>query len=145
MPDSDVVTREELETEAARLAGELEPGEEATIIALIGDLGAGKTTFAQAFAHALGVREHITSPTFVIEKRYPLSGQKFRTLVHIDAYRLDTPEELMKLGWNGTTSDPENIVLVEWADKIRPILPDHAYEISLTFRDEDTRQLTYGT
>ncbi|HET8581522.1 MAG TPA: tRNA (adenosine(37)-N6)-threonylcarbamoyltransferase complex ATPase subunit type 1 TsaE [Candidatus Paceibacterota bacterium] len=148
--DSDVVTKDELEAEAARLADEVRraaPAGHAAVIALSGDLGSGKTTFAQAFARALGIEAHVTSPTFVIEKRYPVpqaGKHAFRTFVHVDAYRLDDPKELAQLGWHGTIDDPSNIVLIEWADKVASLLPDDAYRIALAFRDERTRTLTYG-
>jgi tRNA threonylcarbamoyladenosine biosynthesis protein TsaE len=136
--------KDELAARAMKLAHELMPEEHAAVIALTGDLGAGKTTFAQAFARALGVASHVTSPTFVIEKRYPLSGQLFAELIHIDAYRLDSAEELRKLDWESTAGDPKNVIVIEWADRVSELIPANAIRISLSYLDEDTRTLTYA-
>ena len=134
---------EELVKDAEQMARELAPGEHARVIALMGDLGAGKTTFAKAFAASLGVDEHVTSPTFVIEKRYLLHDQKFSHLIHIDAYRLKDADELKKLDWQRTVSDPKNIILIEWADRVSELIPHDAVRISLAYLDEETRTITY--
>lgn len=116
--------------------------ERATVVGLVGDLGAGKTTFVQALARELGVREAVTSPTFVLEKIYPLpTSQSFRQVVHLDAYRLNSPEELIKIGWADLIAEPRTLVLVEWADKIEAILPRDAVIIKFKFVDETTREI----
>ncbi len=105
----------------------------ATVVGLYGDLGAGKTHFAQLVAKILGVEENIVSPTFVIEKIYELqqsvaSSQhlgKFKHLIHIDAYRLEKSEELLHLGWNEIISNPENLILIEWPERVLDIMPEH--------------------
>ena len=114
----------------------------ATVVALIGNLGAGKTTFTQAVAEALGVKENITSPTFVIEKIYKLKGQKWQNLIHLDCYRLDKPEELLHLGWAEIASEPENLILVEWADKF-PELFTHAEKIYFNHGEGDHREINF--
>lgn len=101
----------------------------ATVVVLSGDLGAGKTTFVQAVAKALGVEEAVTSPTFVIEKIYQLKGQQFERLVHIDAYRLERAEELEKLGFRELLNDPGNLILLEWPERVPELIPDHAIRI----------------
>ncbi len=106
----------------------------AKVIGLYGNLGAGKTSFTQAFAKALGVEEVVTSPTFVIEKIYDLAGQKFTRLIHIDAYRLEKSEELLKLGWKEVISDRDNIVIIEWPDRVSDIMPPHT-KIALVAMD----------
>lgn len=96
----------------------------ARIIALTGDLGAGKTTFVQGFAEALGVKESVTSPTFVLMKIYALKRQKHIThLVHIDAYRIETPAELLHLGFHELLRDSDAVIVIEWAERIKKILP----------------------
>src|SRR5438552_2904269 len=70
----------------------------ATVLGFYGDLGSGKTTFTQSMARALGVKENVTSPTFILEKIYKLEEQQFSHLIHIDAYRFDKSDELLKLG-----------------------------------------------
>ena len=126
---------------AFELVKNLERGEGAVVIALEGDLGAGKTTFSQFVGEALGVHEAIQSPTFLIEKIYELFRQPWRHLIHIDAYRLDSPQELLSLGWSEITAKPDNIILVEWADKVRQILPKSAIHIVFTHADETTREI----
>ena len=71
----------------------------ATVLALHGELGAGKTTFTQTLARTLGVTDAVTSPTFVIMKLYELQHQSFETLIHIDAYRIEHSDEMRVLGF----------------------------------------------
>ncbi len=105
----------------------------AAVLALSGDLGAGKTTFTQYLAKELGVSEAITSPTFVILKKYPLpNDHQFKHLVHIDAYRLETPEELLVLNLKTEFLDEGNLVVVEWAEKVATILPAHTTTLQFT-------------
>lgn len=126
---------------ARKLIGSLERGEGATVIALTGDLGAGKTAFSQFVGEALGVHDPIQSPTFLIEKIYELKRQAWEHLVHIDAYRLDDESELLSLGWDEIVRKPENLILVEWADKVRNILPQDAIHIVFKHVDESTREI----
>ncbi len=131
---------------AARvLLSQLEPAKDhATVLGLVGDLGSGKTTFTQAFAKALGVKEVVTSPTFVIEKFYPLpSGQNFRRLVHIDTYRLGQPEELARLRFNELLRDPQTLIMIEWAEKVEILLPTDYRRLNFKFIDETTREIIW--
>lgn len=93
------------------------------VIGLIGDLGAGKTAFTQGLARALGVRAVVNSPTFVLMKIYPTKHKVIKNLVHVDAYRLDQEANLESLGLAEYLADPEVLVVVEWATKIKKILP----------------------
>lgn len=113
----------------------------ATVIGLYGDLGAGKTAFTKCVAKILGVAEEITSPTFVIQKTYKLNGQKFETLVHIDAYRLEKGEELARLGWAELLKDPKNLILIEWPEKVADVMPQNHQKLYFTFIDEITRKI----
>lgn len=90
----------------------------ATVIALVGDLGSGKTTFVQGVAQALGIAESVTSPTFVIQKAYPVSKGGWKHLVHIDAYRFASPTEADVLRLEETLRDPANLVFVEWPERM---------------------------
>src|SRR5690606_17960542 len=84
----------------------------------------------QALAGTLGVTEAVTSPTFVIMKRYPLgAGQPFSKLIHIDAYRLESPEELAVLGFQDELNDPRNLICIEWAEKVGDLLPPEALRL----------------
>ena len=101
----------------------------ALVIALRGDLGAGKTTFAQGFFRGLGIKRNPVSPTFVIMRRYKVPGRKlkvesrFTDIYHFDAYRLKTEEDAEVLEFGKIMFDPKNIVLVEWPEKIKGVLP----------------------
>jgi len=125
----EVISKSTAETaEFARvMALSLKPKEEgALIMGLYGELGAGKTTFMKYFADALGVKETIQSPTFVIMKSFNLSiFPSFNKLIHIDAYRLENPEELVKLGWNEIIADPHNLICIEWPERVAEIMPAH--------------------
>lgn len=123
------------------VAGLSPRAESATIVALSGDLGAGKTTFAQGLALRLGVAEQVSSPTFVLENVYPLEGQKWQRLVHIDAYRLESAAELAPLGWEGLTADPCNLIIIEWPEQVVGALPPHATTIRLSDAGDNARRI----
>ncbi len=121
----------------------------ATVIGLSGDLGSGKTAFTQAIARELGVAENITSPTFVLEKIYPVKlpvgnhgTSKFQKLIHVDAYRLESGEELLKLGFGELLQDKSNLIIIEWVERVREILGEFR-EIDFKFIDEQTREIRY--
>ncbi len=110
---------------ASKLAKEIArtSSDRARVIALSGNLGAGKTTFTQGFAKALGIERPVQSPTFVIMKIYELKKKYLKHLVHIDAYRIETPEELNHLGFQKLLEDKDAVILIEWADRVKKILP----------------------
>ena len=116
----------------------------ATIMALEGTLGAGKTTFVQALARELGVKDVVQSPTYVLMKTYPLelsgasANKKFTRLVHIDAYRLESPEEFDALRPEEFLNDPGCLVVVEWPEKLQEKLPKP--DMTLTFSADDMTQ-----
>ena len=115
------------------LGSKVEPG---TVIAMIGDLGAGKTTLTKAIAKGLGIRETVTSPTFNIVKEYR-SGRL--PLYHFDVYRIADPEELYELGYEEYFYG-EGVCVIEWADLIEDFLPEDAMRIEITYgEDEETR------
>ena len=143
--NTDGYTLEAFQDEAGRFVRQLIPHESrATIIALSGDLGAGKTTFTQALARALGVTDEVVSPTFVIQKRYPLEGQVFKNLVHVDAYRLEDVEELRALGWDELTADAENIIVIEWPEHVVGALEGDEHPLRFTYINQDLRDIAYG-
>lgn len=111
------------------------------IIALSGDLGSGKTTFIQGFAEGLGITSRLVSPTFILMRQYPIDSGK---LYHLDVYRFekDPQKEAKDLGLLEIISDPKNIVVIEWAEKIRDILPKDTEWISFEYVDENTRKIS---
>ncbi len=113
----------------------------ACVVALQGDLGAGKTAFSQALGQHLGVVENIHSPTFVIMKIYGIDYRGFKNLIHIDAYRLEKESELLHLGWEEMISEPENLILIEWPENVSGIIPEDARKISLKVVDENIRDI----
>ncbi len=108
--------------------------EPATVVALRGDLGAGKTTFVQALARELGVAEIVQSPTYVLMKSYPISYAHFTKLVHIDAYRLERSEEFAALKPEQFLNDPQTLVCIEWPERVEGALP--APDITIDFSSE---------
>lgn len=107
----------------------------AYVIALEGELGSGKTTFVQGFARAFGIKTPVQSPTFVLMKAYTLnSPQKFKHLIHIDCYRLNSPQELLHLGFRDILHDKDAIILIEWADRVRGLIPKTALWIKFKHR-----------
>jgi len=137
---------DELKKFATDFVKKLEVAEKtATVVALSGDLGAGKTAFVQAVAEVFKIAEFITSPTFVIQKKYKIqdSPSGFETLFHLDAYRLEGGEELLALGWRETLANPRNLIFVEWAEKVAEILPPNAIKLYFKFIDEQTREIVW--
>ncbi len=103
------------------LAAKLKSG---LTLALIGDLGTGKTVFAQGLAAGLNIAEPITSPTFIIMKIYPIPNHKYlKQFCHIDAYRLKNEKDLIAIGADEYLNNPQAVVLIEWAEKVKSIWP----------------------
>jgi len=134
---------EETNSIASNFLNTLNPTGESCVVALQGDLGAGKTAFAQEVGKILGVAENMHSPTFVIEKIYQIDFKHFKRLIHIDAYRLEKESELLHLGWEEIIKEPENLVLIEWPENVPGIIPADAKRISFKFIDETTREISF--
>jgi tRNA threonylcarbamoyladenosine biosynthesis protein TsaE len=152
------ITKNSKETQklGKMLAEELKSG---SIIALQGALGSGKTTFTQGFLAGLKVKGPYTSPTFVVLKHYKIKNQKSKiknssknskvlkfkiiNIYHADAYRVNS-KDILSLGWEEIISNPENIVIIEWADRIRKIIPAQAIWIKFEWVSEKERKVTFG-
>ena len=100
-----------------------------TVIALIGNLGSGKTTFTKGFAKGLNIKEHVGSPTFKIVSEY--EGKHFN-LYHIDSYRLNNSNDFLKIGGEEFLNQETGVTIIEWADLIKDILPKST--ITINFR-----------
>lgn len=126
---------EETKKAAGALAELLGPGD---VVSLAGDLGAGKTTFVQGAAEALGVTEPVTSPTFVLVREYR-SGQV--PVYHVDVYRLDRLQEVLDLGFEDLL-DPRGVVFVEWGSAVEAVLPEDRLDVELHLAsDEEARAI----
>ena len=129
-----VRTPEQMRALGARVAGMCQPGD---VIVLVGDLGAGKTTFVQGMGSALGVREPITSPTFVISRVH--EGERGVRLIHIDAYRLASGHELDDLDLDVELES--GIAVVEWGDRHAERLAADRLVISIDALANDDREV----
>ena len=117
--------------------------ETATVVALSGDLGAGKTTFTQEIGKILKIKNKMVSPTFVIMKKYPVVDDFFKYLIHIDAYRLESGEELQKLGWEELIKDEKNLIFLEWPERVPECVSSNVYNVELEHIDENTRSIKF--
>ncbi|HOS88228.1 MAG TPA: tRNA (adenosine(37)-N6)-threonylcarbamoyltransferase complex ATPase subunit type 1 TsaE [Candidatus Pacearchaeota archaeon] len=124
-----------------KLAKEAKPNSKARVYCLRGELGAGKTCFLQGFGKGLNIKEKIQSPTFIIMSRFPLRNQKFNNFYHLDCYRIEEPEEILKLDFEEIINNPQNIVAIEWPEKIEQFLPKERTDIVLKILDENKREI----
>ncbi len=129
----------------------------ARVVGLIGSLGVGKTTFVQLLLKDLGIKEQILSPSFLIIKSYEINPKMrsrikdsafakatadkqglriFHRVFHIDAYRLNSEKELLALGWEEIISNPHHLILIEWADKVKKILPKNSFQLQFSFGEK---------
>lgn len=112
---------------------------QAFCILLSGDLGAGKTAFTQGLASGLGYRGNVHSPTFVLMKKYPIKTLYFKNLWHIDCYRVKSVQELLILKIEDILNNPDNIVVIEWPEKIKKYIPKYPIRISFEHHSPETR------
>ena len=112
-----------------------------TVIALSGDLGSGKTTFVQGFVRSLGINKKIISPTFILMRTY--KAKKKKVLYHLDLYRLESnfEKEIENLGIKDIWKEEKNILVIEWAEKIRELLPDDTIWIKFEYFIDDQRKI----
>ena len=137
-------SRDEMRAFAGGVVRGLAPRNTATVLALSGDLGAGKTTFTQCLADALGVTETVTSPTFLVMRSYELRTKAFKRLIHIDAYRIDEEDEARVIGLGDLLLDPENIIVIEWAERIPSYIPEDAFRFMLAHGEGETRTISFS-
>jgi tRNA threonylcarbamoyladenosine biosynthesis protein TsaE len=136
-----IISRSEQETEeiGQKFAKKLKGGE---ILALSGNLGAGKTCFSRGLAHGLGVKGMVNSPTFNILKVYEIRRGKIKRFVHIDAYRLQSEADLVNIGFYEYL-DQETVISLEWPENIPGLLPKRSKVISIRALGEDVREIIF--
>lgn len=131
----EIITNSASETAKAgeELSADLALGD---VVALSGDLGAGKTTFIQGVAKGLSIKSRITSPTFIIMRSY-------ESMIHVDLYRLDEniKKEIENLGLLNIIKERKHIVIIEWAEKAKELLPKHTLWINMIYIDENKRKI----
>ncbi|KKU82541.1 MAG: hypothetical protein UY09_C0012G0045 [Parcubacteria group bacterium GW2011_GWA2_47_8] len=110
------------------------------ILALQGDLGAGKTTFVQGLASGLGIDARVTSPTFTIMQRYPIPGLN-GSLYHIDCYRLEGGEQLDAIHFNDIVADSRSIIAIEWPERVGARVPRGAHTVKFREGRRDEREI----
>jgi len=150
------ITKNEGETKelAKEIAGDIlsskKKRKKATVVVLEGVLGAGKTTFTQGFAEGLGIKEDVKSPTFLILKEYKLGfknqesrikNEIFKKFYHIDCYRMEDEKDAKDTGIKEALEDPENIVLIEWGERIKKMLPKRCIKIKFYYISENKRKI----
>ena len=135
----EVVTKSARETQklGEKLANSLKGG---GLIALYGELGSGKTTFVKGLAKGLGIKKRIISPTFVFIRPYTLVAKPY-TLYHVDLYRIGKADEIKGLGLDEIFNDKEAIVAIEWAEKIKKLLPRERIEVYFEYLGEKKRKI----
>ncbi len=136
----ETITKSAKETfEVGRKIGSSLKGSE--ILALVGELGAGKTTFIQGLANGMGIKNKIVSPTFILMRSY--EGEKL-TLYHLDLYRLegDIKTQVKELGIDDFWGRNDNVTVVEWADKSKEVFPEKTIWINFEKINEDERKIT---
>jgi tRNA threonylcarbamoyladenosine biosynthesis protein TsaE len=127
---------EETEALGAAFAASLKKGD---VVALEGDLGAGKTAFTRGILAGLGYKSRVTSPTFSIVNEYPT---QIGTVCHFDMYRILSEDALYDIGWEDYL-DGEKILIIEWSENIRDALPETYQIVTITYGDEpDSRSIT---
>ncbi|MFA5189407.1 MAG: tRNA (adenosine(37)-N6)-threonylcarbamoyltransferase complex ATPase subunit type 1 TsaE [Verrucomicrobiia bacterium] len=119
-----------------RLAASLPAG---TVVALSGDLGAGKTALTKGVARGLGVSDTITSPTFALVNEH--AARDGRRLYHVDLYRLDRPQQAVDIGIEEELA-PDGWTIIEWAEKLGDVLPANAVRIDIEIVGENERRIT---
>jgi tRNA threonylcarbamoyladenosine biosynthesis protein TsaE len=128
-------SKEETTVLAEHFAKTLKGGD---FLAFYGDLGAGKTTFIQGLAKGLGIKKRIISPTFIIMRHYAL---KLKNFYHVDLYRTQSRNDLLGIGLDQIIQDENNIVALEWAEKMGNLMPKRRIDISLEYLGEDQRKI----
>lgn len=114
------------------------------VVCLYGDLGSGKTTFVQGVARGLGIKKKIISPTFIIIKLYKLKTQNSKLFYHIDLYRIEGSKDIEGLGLEEILNGKESIAIIEWAEKLKNLMPAKRIDIKFLYEKENVRKVTFS-
>ena len=120
------------------IARELKGGE---VLCLYGELGAGKTTFAQGFIDFFLPQKRVLSPTFIIVRHYLISHKLIKNIYHVDLYRIASIGDIAGLGLTELMYKPDSIVLVEWAERLGNLLPKKRIDIKFSIINEKEREI----
>ena len=133
------ITNSEAETNklAAEFAKQVKPG---STIAMTGKLGAGKTTFTKGLARGMGIDKRILSPTFIIMREYESPSHK-RFFYQLDSYRIKSAADLKAIALKELIKEGKNIIVIEWAEKIKKLLPKDAIKIKFDIKSRDVREI----
>lgn len=121
------------------------------VVALHGDLGGGKTTFTQGIARGLGIKNRIISPTFIVLRTYKLKTENLKQkttlknsklFYHIDLYRIETKNDIEGLGIDEILKNKDNIVVIEWAERLGNLLPKQRIDVYFEYINENKRKIT---
>jgi len=123
-----------------RISQKILKSKDAVIISLKGELGSGKTTFVQGLATGLGIKDKILSPTFVLMKKYKIPDTK-KQFYHIDCYRIKKAPDLSALNLEKLFLNPQNIIAIEWAERIERILPQDTIVLNFKFKSQKQREI----
>jgi len=126
-----------------RISQEILESKDAVVISLRGDLGSGKTTFVQGLAMGMGIKHRILSPTFVLMKKYKIPNTK-KQFYHIDCYRIKKAPDLSALNLEKLFLNPQNIIAIEWSERIKKILPKNTIIFEFKFIKEKQREIITG-
>ena len=122
----------------------------ANLLCLYGELGAGKTTFVQGLAKGLGIKKRVISPTFVMMREYNIPkfsifirqpADQFSIFYHIDLYRAESEKDIKSIDLKELWFDPKNLVVIEWAEKIKPVLPKKRIDVKFSYASQNKREI----
>ncbi|MFH0891821.1 MAG: tRNA (adenosine(37)-N6)-threonylcarbamoyltransferase complex ATPase subunit type 1 TsaE [Candidatus Falkowbacteria bacterium] len=141
MPEIIIKSEKEMSAFARKYARDLRGGD---VLGLIGDLGAGKTFFTGVLGKTLGVKRTVNSPTFVLMKIYKTRNtETIRNIAHIDAYRIKSTREISDIGADEYINRPDTLTVIEWADKIKKVLPKKTKFIKIKHDKNNQRIIKY--
>jgi len=116
------------------------------LICLYGELGSGKTTFVQGMAKALGIKKRLLSPTFILVREYRIKNSQlpitnYQLLFHVDCYRIASAKDIKSVDLAELWSDPNNLVVIEWAQRLQKILPNRRIDIKFSYEAQNKRKI----